>query len=510
MNQPNATLVLGQPGFDTHSYGSSSDNFTTPRDVAVDPTSGKVFVADSSNHRVLRFASYASLSNGADAEAVLGQAGFEVEKPIPSSAADRMSNPRGLTFQSDGTLWVADSGNSRVLRFDNASEKESGDPADGVLGQPGFDESDPGLSQNQMSYPSDVAVDASGNLFVSSWENHRVLLFTNAATLPADSYATIALGQESFTENNTSNASDGMHWPEGVAVDSDGNLYVADSGNNRVLRFDDPTRKSTGYPANAVIGHPDFGLSAVQHLPGTFVYPTQVQVDADGILWVSDTSRHRVLGFPDAADAENGPLPELVIGQPEAHPDFNEYGTSNNEFDYPYGIAFDLQGRMWVADGGNHRVLAFKKTFFPEYFQSDGMIGKSLSSLKGDNIYDPSGNSQQHTQKTKKKDAKFFALVQNDGEGTDSFVIASAKSNKKIKIAVYSLTGGRVNVSAAAKIGSLATPAVHPGGALLYEIKGTPSGKYKDKKHTHPVWLQATSVVGGGTDRVNGKVKHRP
>lgn len=131
-----ASLVLGQPDFTTNTTATSAEGMRGPFGLAVDPTTGKVFVTDTFNSRVLRFASVAALSNGAAAEGVLGQP--DVTSSSGAAGASGLSFPHSLTVDSAGRLWVADTGNSRVLRFDNAARKPNGAPADGVLGQPDF------------------------------------------------------------------------------------------------------------------------------------------------------------------------------------------------------------------------------------------------------------------------------------------------------------------------------------------------------------------------------------
>src|SRR5574340_1364374 len=135
-NMQAATLVLGQPDFVSSSFGTSQTNMKEPQDVAVDPTTGKVFVSEHWNHRVLRFANVSALQNGAAAEAVLGEPDFtSVAANLTQNGFD---SPFGLTVDASGRLWVADSEHDRVLRFDNASTKANGANADGVLGQADF------------------------------------------------------------------------------------------------------------------------------------------------------------------------------------------------------------------------------------------------------------------------------------------------------------------------------------------------------------------------------------
>ena len=160
-----ADVVIGQQAAD-------ATNFVHPY-VAVDPATQKVFVGDYRRNRILRFGSAESLSNGATAEAVLGQADFTSIEP--GTAADRLSSMQGLWCDTQGRLWVADSGNHRVLRFDGAASLASGAPASGVLGQVNFLNSAPGTSAGTLRYPNGLVTDALGNLYVADDGNKRVL-----------------------------------------------------------------------------------------------------------------------------------------------------------------------------------------------------------------------------------------------------------------------------------------------------------------------------------------------
>ena len=235
-----AVKVLGQADFTSGtSSTTTASTLNIPWGVAVDPTSGKVFVLDTGNNRVLRFASQASLSNGANAEGVLGQADFTTVSAGASST--KMSgNVTGVAVGSDGTLWVADIGNNRVLRFASAASKPNGAAADGVLGQPDFTTVSAGASSTKMKYPYGVAVGSDGTLWVADSGNNRVLRFASAAGKANGDPADGVLGQANFTSNVglPSASSTTINGTRGVAVDSNGTLWVTDGNNNRVLFFD--------------------------------------------------------------------------------------------------------------------------------------------------------------------------------------------------------------------------------------------------------------------------------
>ena len=228
-NFESPTLVLGQPDFTTTTttWGSGPTGMPLPRAVAVDPTTGKVFVVDVYNNRVLRFAAGAALTNGAAAEAVLGHLDFS-SNPNATNQYE-LGSAESLHVDGSGRLWVVDRHYNRVLRFDNASTKASGANADGVLGQPDFTTRST-LSPSQNTFkPSDVYVDGSGRLWVADQGNYRVLRFDNAATKANGADADGVLGQPDFTSDQPdTNPATFIGYPQGIYVDGSGRLWVAD------------------------------------------------------------------------------------------------------------------------------------------------------------------------------------------------------------------------------------------------------------------------------------------
>ncbi len=174
--------VLGQPNFTTSAAGSGATGFSEPLNVpaltggiAVSP-SGALFV--SNGHRVLRFNNAASLPNGAPANAVFGQANFETQDLGLSATQMRVTG--GLTINPDDSLWVADSLNGRALRFDSASTKPSGTPANAVLGQPNFTTN---ISDSSLLSPVSVFLDTTGSLWVVESFANRVIRFPSVGSI---------------------------------------------------------------------------------------------------------------------------------------------------------------------------------------------------------------------------------------------------------------------------------------------------------------------------------------
>jgi sugar lactone lactonase YvrE len=154
---------------------------------------GRLWVADTGNHRVLMFASATAIGSSSSANRVFGQPGFATDNP--ETSIQGMRSPRGVWVDAYDRLWVADLFNNRVLRFDAISNKLSGANADGVLGQSSFTTDDTGTGAAGLRFPAAIAISASGTLFVADGINNRVLRYNNAAALGNGAAASAVLGQ---------------------------------------------------------------------------------------------------------------------------------------------------------------------------------------------------------------------------------------------------------------------------------------------------------------------------
>ncbi len=361
-----AALVLGQPGFTTNTAAITQTGMRVPVSVAVDPTTGKVFVADQINQRVLRFASLAALSNGLAAEGVLGQPDFVSSNPNRGGppAPNSLFSPMGVSVDPQGRLWVADSLNHRILRFDNAALKANGADADAVLGQPDFSSGGAATTQNGLYNPITAYADSAGRLWVADNQNSRVLRFDDAALKANGADADGLLGQTDFYSNGTATTQNGMIYPWGMFLDSSGRLWVADYGNHRVLRFDDAANKADGADADGVLGQANFETIEPVCAQNRLNSPREVSVDPDGRLYVAEGLNNRVLVFEAAAGLANGAYASVVLGQlnfttcTSNTGGLNEYSLSS-----PAGVFYDpALSVLWVADAANQRVLMYGNT----------------------------------------------------------------------------------------------------------------------------------------------------
>jgi VCBS repeat-containing protein len=335
--------------------GESGVSFNQPSGVAVDPLTGKLFVSDSGNNQVLRFASADAVElSGATSEAILGV------------TTTTMNNPIGIHVDTFGSLWVADSANHRILRYDNASTKESGAAADGVLGQTDFQTSSSGTSAYSMRLPSDVWMDPSGRLWVADMNNHRVLRFDNAGGKENGSAADGVLGQDSFSSASSGNSQSKMNTPISIIGSTKGHLFVSDMMNHRVLCFTDVVNKSYLANADKVYGQSDFDTKNSSDSETGMKSPSGLSLDVNGTLYVADFSNHRVLAYNDINNKDSGSAADYVLGQKDFGISYANAGgdPTPKTLNYPYCLNVDLpNNRLWVPDYGNNRVLRFTPSY---------------------------------------------------------------------------------------------------------------------------------------------------
>ena len=360
------TLVLAQPTpQDSNPLGIGPNGLYLPLGLAVNPATGDLYVADSGDHRILRFPAPFSNPGRVDPDAVIGQPGFTNHTPNTGGISNAsLKGPQAVAFDSAGNLWVADSGNHRVLRFSaTVLDGRPSPAADLVVGQKDFssggaNHSGAGISASGFDSPYGLAFDSHNNLYVSDFNNARVLKFAPPAA--SDPAAIAVLGQASLTARVIS-AQPGaatMNGPAGLTVDSSGSVYVAVPAENRVLIF-----LPGGTSARAVLGQSDFTSEGpnASSFPNASVNslftPTDVRVDASGAIYVADSSNNRVLGF--AAGSQSA---SRVWGQQN----FSANGANQvkaSSIDAPYKMLVDYSRTpfpLYVSDTNNNRVLVWK------------------------------------------------------------------------------------------------------------------------------------------------------
>ena len=218
------------------------------------------------------------------------------------------------------------------------------DDAAGVPGKRGYSGDGGDALQARLGNPMGIAVDARGNIYFSDTVNHRVRM-VNARTGQIDTVA--GTGKKGF-DNDGGNANmAALNAPTGLAFDTLGNLYIADTGNNRIRMF---TPQGYLYTV-AGDGRKGYNGNGMRPVASSLKNPTGVAVSPQGELYISDTGNHLIRKI----DRQSGFLVN-VAGTGEAGDSGDFELAENARLNRPSAIVFDQRGNLFIADTGNHRV----------------------------------------------------------------------------------------------------------------------------------------------------------
>jgi uncharacterized protein (TIGR03437 family) len=320
----------GTQGFSGDSGSATGAQLNQPMGVAVD-SSGNLYIADLHNARIRK------VSNGAiTTMAGNGTPGFGGDTGPATSA--QLNFPSGVVVDSAGSLYVADFYNNRIRRVSNGViTTVAGNGTGGYGGDNGP------ATDAALSGPLAVAADSAGNLYIADDGNNRIRKVSNGVITTVAGNGTDGYGGYGGDNGPATGAE--LYYPCGVAVDSAGNLYIADDGNHRIRKVSS-TGVITTVAGNGTAGFSgDGGPATGAHLD----YPQGIAVDSAGNLYIADTDNNRI------RKVSNGVI-TTVAGN--GTPGFSgDNGPATNAMlSGPVGVAVDSTGSLYIADSYNNRI----------------------------------------------------------------------------------------------------------------------------------------------------------
>ena len=234
--------------------------------------------------------------------------------------------PHGVFVDKHDTLYVADTRNDRILKFPPGSTSTTNGKV--VAGGNG-----PGSNSKQLSFPYSLYVDLNGNIYVADFNNHRIQKFPPGSDSTTHGI-TVAGG------NGQGSAANQLFEPSSVYVDSIGNIYVVDGGNERIQKF--PVGSSSATNGITIAG----GNGGAYH----FGYPTCLFMDRNGSVYVADMDANTVRKFPSGSDSSSFGI-TVAWGQGG--------GADSNQLSEPWGLFVDSVENIYVSDGYNNCVWRF-------------------------------------------------------------------------------------------------------------------------------------------------------
>jgi uncharacterized protein (TIGR03437 family) len=471
--QAGGYLIIRVAGDGTEGSGgdhgpATSAQLNYPCGLAVD-SAGNLYIADGFNNRIRK------ISNGIITTVVgNGTQGFSGDNG-PATGA-QLSHPYGVAVDSAGNLYIADSLNNRIRKISNGIiTTVAGNGTQGFSG-------DNGLATGAQLYrPNGVAVDSAGNLYIADFGNDCIRKVTNGVI-------TTVVGRGAGAQLNS---------PTAVAVDSAGKLYIDDFGNNRILKV------SNGI-ITTVAGNGTYGFSG-DNGPAASAQLNQnlgVAVDSAGNLYIADSANSRL------RKVTNGVI-TTIAGTGTGGSGGDGGPATSASLDSPCGVAVDSAGNLYVADWDHQIRQLVPSSSTVGCVYSIEQSAQSFNAVGGTNSVSvlASGNSCPWLAGSYDSWITVSGSGNRSGTGVMTYTVSSnstsAPRNGTIWVAGRTLTVNQAGVSCSSIVSPLSMAISGPGvtGASLTVTSTTP-----DCQWTAVASVPWILVSGGSTGSGNGTV----
>jgi sugar lactone lactonase YvrE len=366
------TTVAG--GYKGNGKPVNSAGVAGPESVAVD-AKGNIYFSDSENCQIRKINKQGIVTVFAGT----GLCGYSGDGGPAKSAT--LSAPAGIAFDAEGSLLIADDGNSRIRKVTaGIITTVAGNGSYGYSGDGG-----PAINAS-LAYPVGVCSDSSGNVYVADTSNSVIRLIDSAGII----HTVAGNGTAGFSGDGGPATSAQLNFPYSVLVDSIGDFYVADGSNNRVRKVD-ASGIITTYAGNGLYqiagdGGPATSAS-LPHPEGLLLASGKLYISTATNIWDVDTSTQIIT---------------LITGNANTLGGFNGDGIAalTASLNFPWGMAFDSAGDLLVADQENNRLRKIDTnqmitTIVGSYIGDGGPARKATlnPAYLGEHLsFDPAGN----------------------------------------------------------------------------------------------------------------------
>lgn len=312
---------------DGQGYILSPSLFNNPTGLSIN-TAGTIFVADTDNNLIRKIAADGTVTTFAGSSTAQGRADG-------TGTAASFTDPTATALDSNGNVYVADTTNHTIRKITPAGVVTT---FAGTVGTPGSNDASVGTSA-AFNFPTGLAVDAAGNLYVADYGNSTIRKIT-----PAGVVSTFAGAAGSAGSTNAVGSAARFKFPRSVAIDTSGNLYVADSGNHMIRKISSSGVVQTLAGTAGASGTAD-GTGAAARFSG----PSGIAVDTSGNVYVSDSDNNTIRKITAAGAV-------TTIGGTAGSVGNRDGAGAAARFDHPNGLTVDAAGILYIADSRNHTI----------------------------------------------------------------------------------------------------------------------------------------------------------
>ncbi len=326
-----STVIAG-----TGSSGSTGDGgaaasarLNATRGMTID-SAGNVYIADTNNHRIRMIDTSGNISTIAG----VGLSGSTGDTGLATAA--RINFPQSVKLDSSGNLYIADTSNHRIRKVDTSGiiTTFAGTGIAGSIGDGGA------ATSARLNNPRSIAFDSSGNMYIADTSNHRIRKIDTSGNI-----STYAGSSAGLSGDGGAASSAQFSGPQGIFIDSSDNIYVADTGNSRIRKIDTSGNIST--IAGTSSGFSGDGGAATG---AQLAAPVFAALDGSGNLYIADTSNNRIRKVDTSGDIST-----------YAGTGVTTYGGDGGvatmaQFSTPQNVAVDSAGNVYMADSGHHRI----------------------------------------------------------------------------------------------------------------------------------------------------------
>jgi sugar lactone lactonase YvrE len=396
-------------------------------------STGNLYFAETANHVVRRIDTAGVLTIIAGT----GTQGFSGDSGLASAAL--LDSPTGLAISATGTLFLADTHNQRIRRIDAATGIITTIAGTGIAGYAG----DGALATAAtLNLPGPIALDAAGNIFFADTGNHRIRRIDAATAI----ITTVAgNGTQGFSSDGTLATSASIDSPAGIALDATGDIYLADTHNQRIRRIDAVTGVITTVAGTGQLAFAGDGSAAST---AAIALPHGITVDSAGNLYLSDFGNQRIRRI----DALTGNI-TTIAG--EGTQTFAGDGSPaiTASFDTPRAVTLSPTNLVTLSDTGNARIRQIDAAGIIHPIGGLGNTAPGTLNLTGPSVTAYGGGSVTAT------------LVTSPATGAITFFDTTALNT--ITLATVTLAGNAASSSTSSlRAGLHSLSATYPGDAL--------------------------------------------